>query len=538
MELEAQVRALNEQLEDFHRTFEQSDEAVWIYDAQNHSIRYVSVGFERLFGLSSDALRNDQTAFLKVVVAEDAPFLHAVCFHPTQEGPIDTEFRISHPDGSIRWLRMRRIPTFNAQGPMRIVYWVTDLTALKALQDSTQKLVQTFEARSQERAQPLQLREHQLQRIIDLVPHLIYVKDRDGRYLLINRSAAAAFGLTPEEVIGRRDAELQLSQEAFARFRAEDLQVIQEGETILIQEEQVQFHDGTVRTLQTIKQPLTLEGQDAPAVLGVGIDITELKQAEAALKGAEAELRRSYQELQTANAALQNAARMKDEFIATVSHELRTPLSSILGLTEALQTELHGPLNAQQQRLLKLIQTSAHDLLLLINNLIDFSRIEAGDIFLQIEPFDVVALSKLAVTRIAPEAENKRQTIQFASSSDRLIVEGDQLRYLQILLNLLSNAIKFTPEEGELGLLVGKDINSATAHITVWDHGIGIDKEGMAHLFRPFIQLDSSLRRRFPGVGLGLALTKRLVELLGGQIVVESIPGQGSRFTVILPLKT
>lgn len=415
---------------------------------------------------------------------------------------------------------------------------VSDLTALKAAQQVANELAQTLEARIEERVRALQSNERQPQRIIDLAPHLIYVKDGEGRYLLVNQAAAAGFGLTPEEVIGRRDVELQPSPEAVARFCAEDLQVIRDGVTIVIQEEQVQFHDGTVHILQTIKQPLRLEDQNTPVVLGVSIDVTELKQTEEALKAADAELRRSHEELQAANVALQNAARMKDEFMATISHELRTPLSSILGLTEALQIEIHGPLNAQQHRLLKLIQASARDLLLLINNLIDFSRIEVGDIFLQTETFDAVALSKLAVTRIAPEAENKQQTIQFAASCDQLMVEGDQLRYLQILLNLLINAIKFTPEQGELGVLVEKDTVSATARIVVWDHGIGIDEEGMAYLFRPFVQLDSSLRRRYPGVGLGLALTKRLVELLGGQIVAKSAPGQGSQFTVILPLKT
>lgn len=539
LELEAQVRTLKEQLEDFHRVFEYSDEAVWICDAPKHSIRYVNAGFERLFGLSSDVLRNDPLAFLKVVVAEDVPFLHTLFSRPMQREPIDVAFRISHPDGSVRWLRLRSTTTFSPQGePTCTVNIVSDLTALKAAQQVANELAQTLEARIEERVRALQSNERQLQRIIDLAPHLIYVKDGEGRYLLVNQAAAAGFGLTPEEVIGRRDVELQPSPEAVARFCAEDLQVIRDGVTIVIQEEQVQFHDGTVHILQTIKQPLRLEDQDTPVVLGVGIDITELKQTEEALKAADAKLRRSHEELQAANVALQNAARMKDEFMATISHELRTPLSSILGLTEALQIEIHGPLNAQQHRLLKLIQASARDLLLLINNLIDFSRIEVGDIFLQTETFDAVALSKLAVTRIAPEAENKQQTIQFAASCDQLMVEGDQLRYLQILLNLLSNAIKFTPEQGELGVLVEKDTASATARIVVWDHGIGIDEEGMAYLFRPFVQLDSSLRRRYPGVGLGLALTKRLVELLGGQIVAKSAPGQGSQFTVILPLKT
>lgn len=530
-QLEAQMRILNEQVEDFHRALEQIDGAVWIYDVQSRSVRYVSSGFESLFGLPPDALYSDPLAFLKVVCAEDAPFVHAAFSCPTQGNLVDIEFRVSHPDGSLRWLRMCSAPTFNSQNELvRTVNVASERTAWKA--------GRAPEARLQEGAQALQFNERRLRQIIDLAPYLIYVKDIDGRYLLINRPAAAAFGLTPEEVVGRRDVDLQPLREAVARFRAEDLQVIREGVTLSIREEQVQFHDGTVHTLQTIKQPLLLEGEETPVVLGVGVNITELKQTETALRTVEAELRRSHEELQAANAALQNAARMKNEFIATVSHELRTPLSTILGLTEALQTEIHGALNDRQQRLLKLIQTSARDLLSLINNLIDFSRVESGEIFLQIETFDAVALSKLAAARIAPEAENKRQTIQFASSCEQLMVEGDQLRYIQILLNLLSNAIKFTPEQGELGVLVEKDAASGAARITVWDHGIGIDEEGMAHLFRPFIQLDSSLRRRYPGVGLGLALTKRLVELLGGRIVVESAPGQGSRFTVILPLKS
>ncbi len=539
VQLEAQVRALNEQIEDFRQAFEYSDGAIWICDVQNNSVRYVNPGFERLFGLSSDALRRDPLAFLNLVLAEDVPSVRAALSHSLEGRPSTVEFRVTHPDCSIQWLRMRSVPTFNSEGKqVRIVNIVSELTVLKAVQEAANELAQTLEDRSAEHTQGLQVKEGWLRQIIDLVSPLIYVKDADGRYLLVNRSAAATLGLTPEEVIGRRDIDLQPSGETLARFRAEDLQVIHEGVTLSIREEQVRFRDGTVHTLQTIKQPLRLEGLDAPVVLGVGVDITELKQTEAALRAVEAELRRSHEELQAANAALQNAARMKDEFIATVSHELRTPLSSILGLTEALQTETHGALNAQQQRLLKLIQTSARDLLSLINNLIDFSRIEAGEIFLQIETFDAVALSKLAAARIAPEAENKRQTIQFASSCEQLMVKGDQLRYIQILLNLLSNAIKFTPEQGELGILVEEDAVSGAARITVWDHGIGIDEEGMAHLFRPFIQLDSSLRRRYPGVGLGLALTKRLVELLGGRIVVESVPGQGSRFTVILPLKS
>ena len=273
-------------------------------------------------------------------------------------------------------------------------------------------------------------------------------------------------------------------------------------------------------------------------MLGVSIDITELKRTEAALLAAEADLRRSHNELQAANDALREAARLKDEFMATMSHELRTPLSSILGLADALQSPALGLLTERQLRLLKTIETSGRDLLTLINDLLELSRIEAGQIYLQIEVFDIVSLAKIAVERSAAAAAAKGQTIQLEVRTEPILVESDQRRYLQVVLNLLSNAIKFTPDAGQLGIILDKDPNTATGRMTVWDHGIGIDEADIERLFRPFMQLDSSIRRYYPGVGLGLALTRRLVDLLGGAIEVQSAPGKGSQFTVMLPCKT
>ncbi|MCL4829717.1 MAG: PAS domain-containing protein [Caldilinea sp.] len=441
-------------------------------------------------------------------------------------------------DGRDICLLTSKMPLRNEAGEVvGLVGIGRDITELKQAQLALEEMNHSLEARVEERTQALRISEQRLRQVIDLVPYMIYAKDIDGRYILVNKTAAAAQDKTPEQLIGKRDVDFSNNLDEAERFYTQDLQVITGGATLSIPEEIVHFSDGSKHILQTVKFPLAVVDDEKPAVLGVSIDITEMKQAEAALRQIEADLRRSHDELQAANEALREAARMKDEFMATISHELRTPLSSILGLADALQSADFGTLTDRQLHAVKVIESSGRDLLILINDLLELSRIEAGQIHLQIEVFDAVSLAKIAVDRSAAAAAKKRQTIQFETHTESILVESDQRRYLQILLNLLSNAIKFTPEAGQLGVALKKDAATATCRVTVWDHGIGIDEADIDRLFRPFMQLDSSIRRHYSGVGLGLALTKRLVDLLGGQINVESSPGKGSRFIVTLPCK-
>ncbi len=241
------------------------------------------------------------------------------------------------------------------------------------------------------------------------------------------------------------------------------------------------------------------------------------------------------EELSRANAELARSARLKDEFLAGMSHELRTPLNAILGSAEILQNEVFGPLTERQRRYAKNVEESGHHLLSLINDILDLSKIEAGKMVIELRSVSVEAVCEASLRMIKEMALKKQLKVTQKIDQDVTVLQADERRLKQILVNLLSNAVKFTSENGQLGLEVVGNLAQQVVHFTVWDTGIGIAPEDMRRLFRPFVQLDSSLSRQYAGTGLGLSLVSRMTELHGGGISVESQPGQGSRFTVSLP---
>ncbi|MCL4294749.1 MAG: PAS domain S-box protein [Anaerolineae bacterium] len=286
------------------------------------------------------------------------------------------------------------------------------------------------------------------------------------------------------------------------------------------------------------------EGSERHPVLGVGTsqDITARKQAEMELKAERASLARRVKErtaeLSRANAELAQAMRAKDEFLANMSHELRTPLNAILGLSESLQEEqIFGSLNEHQLKSVRTIEQSGHHLLELINDILDLAKIEAGKLELQPELVSVIDVCQASLAFVKETASKKNQQLSFDLSDWQVNVKADPRRLKQILVNLLSNAVKFTPVGGRVSLEVTPSPEEGAIRFAVQDNGIGIAAEDMAKLFKPFIQLDASLSRHFEGTGLGLALVRRLADLHGGSVSVESagVPGQGSRFTLSLP---
>jgi PAS domain S-box-containing protein len=236
-------------------------------------------------------------------------------------------------------------------------------------------------------------------------------------------------------------------------------------------------------------------------------------------------------------ASLHEANRLKSEFLANMSHELRTPLNGILGFSELLVDELPGPLNAKQREYVHDILGCGRHLLRLINDVLDLSKVEAGKMELFPEVFAVPEAVDEVCTVVNAQAHKKSIRVETDIAEALPAVLLDRQKFKQVLFNLLSNAVKFTEDGGRVCVEAMLDASALPPQLrlAVRDTGIGIAPEQMGRLFQAFQQLDSGSARRYEGTGLGLALTRKLVELQGGRIGVESTPGQGSRFTVWLP---
>lgn len=287
--------------------------------------------------------------------------------------------------------------------------------------------------------------------------------------------------------------------------------------------------------------PIMDENGAFTGTLAMFTDITEHKQTEEALRRLneilEQRVAERTEELRLANKALERASKMKDEFLASMSHELRTPLTGVLSLAEILQEEIYGPLNPKQIQLAQTIEASGRHLLGLINDILDLSKVEAGQFELFPELISVGDICQASLQMIKGMAQKKQLQVSYSCNPAVIYLMADPRRLKQMLVNLLSNAVKFTPENGKIGLKVEGDITTREVRLTVWDSGIGIAAENIARLFRPFTQLDSSLSRQQNGTGLGLSLVKSMTDLHGGNVSVESRIGEGSRFTIRLPWK-
>jgi signal transduction histidine kinase len=233
--------------------------------------------------------------------------------------------------------------------------------------------------------------------------------------------------------------------------------------------------------------------------------------------------------------SLQEANRMKSEFLANMSHELRTPLNGIIGFTEFLIDEKPGPLGPKQKEYLSDVLNSARHLLQLINDVLDLAKVEAGKMELHPEIFPVHKAVEEVAAVIKAIALKKHIAVGIEIGAGLDAVTLDQHKFKQVLYNLLSNAVKFSDEGGAVDICARRP-DTRRLEVQVRDTGIGIKAEDINRLFTEFEQLDSGTARRFEGTGLGLALTKKIIEFQGGRISVESELGKGSVFTVVLPV--
>lgn len=241
-------------------------------------------------------------------------------------------------------------------------------------------------------------------------------------------------------------------------------------------------------------------------------------------------------ELQRAKEAAEAANRAKDEFLSIMNHELRTPLNVILMRTEIVQSEMYGTLTPKQRGSLDLILRSAHQLLSIIDDILDLVAIENDRVNPLVRRVSVRSVCAQCLQLISDVAQKKAIQIQVLEADERLYIYSDERRLIQALEKLLKNAVKFSAEGAQIGLRLEPGEAADTIRIIVWDTGIGIAAEDIKRLFQPFVQIEHSLTRRHEGAGLGLTIAARLIQLLGGAITVESTVGAGSRFIVTLPV--
>ena len=387
------------------------------------------------------------------------------------------------------------------------------LDATASLEQSRQEL----ELRVVDRTQALAEQIVFIEALLDTIPNAIFYKGADTRFMGCNRAYETMFGVHRSQFIGKTVLDLDyLPMTVRQAYQQEDTRIAQECSRISRNEDLV-FADGQVHnTLYTVTGFANQDGSPA-GLIGVIVDVTELKSAE--------------QVAVKASQAARAAADAKARFLANMSHEIRTPMNAILGLTHlVLQMEL-----PQRQRgHLEKVNSAAQGLLLLINDILDFSKIEAGKMTCESTEFSLDLVISHLVDVLSMRARDKGLELLFDIASDvpdRLM--GDAVRLGQVLTNLFSNAVKFT-EHGEVTLnvtCVSKSLDQTVLRFAVHDTGLGMNEAEIAKVFSAFTQADSSTTRRFGGTGLGLSICKHIVELMGGSIQVESAPGKGSVFS-------
>lgn len=246
----------------------------------------------------------------------------------------------------------------------------------------------------------------------------------------------------------------------------------------------------------------------------------------------------TYVELETAKARAETENKQKSQFLANISHELRTPLNAIIGFSEIIKDEVMGELgNEQYKNYVRDIHSSGVHLLSLINDILDYSKAEAGKLELEYEDIDLNKLVASCLRLQEPRAKSAAVALDKELPSDHIIVNSDAKRLKQVFLNLLSNAVKFTPQGGMVKISAWHNLKDNTVSIEVKDSGIGISPKDLAKALAPFGQVDNELARRYEGTGLGLPLTKKFVELLGGKLHLESEINKGTIVTVTIPTK-
>lgn len=386
--------------------------------------------------------------------------------------------------------------------------------------------------------------------------YAIFALDPEGNILTWNTGAARLKGYRAEDVIGRHFSIFYTQEDLKAGTPAKYLAIAastgsMEDEGWRVRRDGSRFwanvlitalRDDTGRLIGFAKVTRDLTDRraaeeralrDAQRIAAEEGARAAAEQRAAEFRGLTEKLHAQTAELKRRTSEAEAANRLKSDFLAAMSHELRTPLNAIAGYTELMQAEVSGPLTEVQREQLNRIQRSQRHLLGIINDILNFSRIEAGKLSYALGPIVLQELADGVAPMVQPQADKKRLRLTLVPCSPSLVATADRAKVEQILLNLLSNAVKFTEERGEITVRCG--VGQGRAWISVTDTGVGIPDGQIEAIFAPFTQLGRSLASPMEGTGLGLSISRDLARAMGGDLVAESREGRGSTFTLFLP---
>jgi PAS domain S-box-containing protein len=496
-ELEHRVQERTAELRKLSQATENSPATVVITD-QSGTIEYVNPRFSEVTGYSAEEAIGQNP---KVLKSGNLPAsFYKELWDTIRAGKVwRGEFQNKRKNGEEFWESASISPITDDDGE------ITHFVAVK--QDTTER---------KQMEQDMSEAKDRLQAIIDGVHSLVFIKDTRGQHLLVNSYFEEAFGMPKEDVIGKTDRDI-FDHEIAEQIMEIDRKVMNSGEAVRL-EVPIPHQDGNVHIHLTEKFPLFNNKGEVYAMCGLATDITHQKDIE--------------QELQQAREVAEEATRAKSDFLANMSHEIRTPMNAVIGMAHlALKTEL----TPKQQDYLDKIQSSANSLLGIINDILDFSKIEAGKLDMEAVEFDLSKTLDIVANVITVKAQEKEnlEVLFYLDSRVPNFLVGDSLRLNQILVNLGNNAIKFT-EQGEIVLttkVIKASNDKVTLEFAMRDTGIGMTEKQRAKLFQAFSQADTSTTRKYGGTGLGLTISKRLVNMMGGDIRVASTPGQGTTFS-------
>ncbi len=476
-----------------HLVLENSGAMVWL-DAKTGAVSYANPAACHQLGYPLEELVGlPVTAFDPAYSAEDeAQILKTLRRNGDR---LQATRRYRRKDGSLREVEVRICMTQQAH---RTVYIVS-------IKDVTEQ---------RQAEQAIKRQQATLASLIESLPDPIFYKDHQGRYLGCNEAYRAMIGRGIDQICGRTCFELFEPElaESIAQSDRRTLASLQKHSS----ENWITYPDGRRVLFETVSSPLWDENGDCQGLLGICRNITERKRIE--------------EDARRARDAAEEAARMKSDFLANMSHEIRTPLNAVIGLSRLV---LKTGLDARQRDYMLKVQSSGQHLLGLVDDILDFSKVEAGKLELENADFRLEKLFDNIANLLSEKCHAKGLELVFEVAPDvPPVLKGDSLRLGQILLNYANNAIKFT-DKGEVVISVRASEVSARdvlLHFRVRDTGIGLTPQQCACLFQGFTQADTSITRRYGGTGLGLAICKRLAELMGGEVGVASELGKGSVF--------